>query len=261
MEGTLGISRQPIRHRDRQDRICRKQNVSDIRGLHVLGRRYILVTANIDGDDSLQSEIPFQLRDNKWSDEASTCSINVNWGVEAPLDQQIIDGLDILILASVGGTENDTDTNGVLIDKIHGLLGVNDISGRSTVDIFLLDLEVSGCLLPANLDCGGHDDVRVLGRLSGGLAGLLPALLHGKNREHDGLGGTDGRGTNGVFILGSGCVEETGNHGDASVLDISALGVFFVIDEVLGESLGHEGLSLLLLLIVSSGQRCRKGTC
>lgn len=58
----------------------------------------------------------------------------MNRGVQATLNQQVIDGLDILILACVGGSEDAADTDCVLVDKIDSLLGVDHVSLLGTVD-------------------------------------------------------------------------------------------------------------------------------
>jgi hypothetical protein len=46
------------------------------------------------------------------SHEAATGCINVNGSIQATLDQQVVDGLDILILACVSGSEDATDAFG-----------------------------------------------------------------------------------------------------------------------------------------------------
>jgi hypothetical protein len=46
---------------------------------------------------------------HKRSHETTTSCIDVNGGIQATLNQQVIDGLDILILACVGGPEDTTD--------------------------------------------------------------------------------------------------------------------------------------------------------
>lgn len=42
-------------------------------------------------------------------------------------------------------------------------------------------------------------------------------------------------------------MEQVGNHVDAAVLDVCGLGVFFVVDEVLAEAVGHELLGFVFL--------------
>lgn len=48
-----------------------------------------------------------------------------------------------------------------------------------------------------------------------------------------------------------GGIEEAADHGYAAVLDLGCAGVLFVVDEVLGQGLGHEVLGFFLLGCVS----------
>lgn len=149
------------------------------------------MTGDIDRNDILEAEIPLEVRHDKGGDETSTGCINVDRHIEVLLNQQVIDSLDVLVLARVRGAEDGADTNGVLINEVDRLLGVNDVAVGRAVDELLLDLKVAGGLFPADLNSGGHDNVGVLGGLALGLALVLPALLHGEDGEHDGLGGAD----------------------------------------------------------------------
>ena len=104
--------------------------------------------------------------------------------VDVLLNQKIVDRLHILILASVGGTNDSADTNSVLINEVHGLLGVNNVAVLSTVGIAFLAFEVASRFLPADLDGGVHDDVGLGAVFAGCFALVLPALLHGEGTEH-----------------------------------------------------------------------------
>lgn len=205
--------------------------------------RAYLVTRNIDRHDFLASEVPLQIRDDERSDETTTGGINVDGSINVSLNEEIVDSLDVLVLTSVGGTQNDADTNGVLVTQRDRLLWVNDVPLRSAVHESLVHLEVAAGLFPADLDGRGHDQVGLVCGLALGLAALLPAPLHGQDGEHDGLGGTNRRGADAA----GGSVEEITNHVDTSVLDLSTLGVLFIINEVLGEGISHELLSFLFL--------------
>lgn len=180
------------------------------------------MTGDIDRDDILEAEIPLKIRNDKGGDETSAGGINVDRHIEVLLNQQVIDSLDVLVLARVRGTQDGADTDGILVNKVDRLLGVNDVAVGRAVDELLLDLEVAGGLLPADLDGGGHDNVGVLSGLALGLTLVLPALLHGEDGEHDGLGGADARGADGAdaFARANVGVEELANHGDAAVLDV-----------------------------------------
>lgn len=59
------------------------------------------MTGYVDRYYSLQSEVPLQIWHHERCDETAAGSINVNWGVHASLHQQVVDGLNILVLASL----------------------------------------------------------------------------------------------------------------------------------------------------------------
>lgn len=206
-----------------------------------------LVAGGVDGDDSGQSEIPLQVGQDKGGDEAAAGSVDVDGDVQAALLQEVVDALDVLVVAGVSGAQDDGNANGVLVNQVHGLRGINGVPVGSAVDVLLLDLEVARGLFPADLHGGRHDDVWLVGGLALGLALELPAALHGQHAEHDGLGGADAGRADAVAAGGS--VEELADHVDAAVLDVGGLGVLLVVDEVFGEGLGHELLGLFFLYI------------
>ena len=143
----------------------------------------------------------------------------VNGGIETLLLEKVVEALDILILASVGGTQDSADTDGVLIDEFDTLLGVEDIAVLGAVHEPLLNVEVASSLLPANLYSSVHDNVGLVVRLATSLTLILPALLHREHTQHDSLGGTNGAGAHSVAVLiVDGDVEEASDHGDAAVL-------------------------------------------
>ena len=100
------------------------------------------------------------------------------------LHQKIIDRLNILILPSVGGANDSTDTNSILINELHSFLRVDYVTILGAVDIALLNLEVASCFLPADLDSRVHDDVRFGVVFASRFTLVLPALLHGEGTEH-----------------------------------------------------------------------------
>ena len=55
--------------------------------------------------------------------------------VNVALDQEVVDGLSVLVLASVGGTENGADTNGVLVNQVDSLLRVDNVAVLGAVDV------------------------------------------------------------------------------------------------------------------------------
>ena len=54
---------------------------------------------------------------------------------ECELVGEVIDGLDVLILARVGGSQDGADANGVFVNEINSLLGVKDIAFSGAIDI------------------------------------------------------------------------------------------------------------------------------
>jgi hypothetical protein len=84
-----------------------------------------------------------------------------------------------------------------------------------------LNVKVSRCLLPTDLNGTVHDDIGPVEWLASLLALLLPDLLHGEDAEHDGFGTPDSTGSHGIGIgLMSRDVEETGQHGNTAVLNV-----------------------------------------
>lgn len=215
----------------------------------------VLVARDVDGHDALEAKVPLEVGHDKRRHKAARGRVDVDGRVEAALDQQVIDSLDVLVLARVGRAENGADANRVLVDQVDRLDGVNDVAVLGAVDELLVHLKVARGLFPAHLDGARHDDVGVLGRLALLLARVLPALLHSQHGQHDGLGAADARGADGarrVAVFRHGGVEEAADHGHAAVLDVGRLGVFFVVDKVFGEGLGHELFGFFFLGSVSA---------
>lgn len=199
----------------------------------------------VDGDDSGQSEIPLEIGQHKGGDEATAGRIDVDRDIQPLLLQEVVDTLDVLIVAGIRRAQDNGNANGIFIHQVHSLLRINRVPVRRAVDILLLNLKVARGLFPADLHGGGHDDVWLVGGLALGLALDLPAALHGQDAEHDGLGGPDAGRADAVAARRS--VEELANHVDAAVLDVGGLRVFLVVDEVFGEGLGHELLGFVFL--------------
>jgi hypothetical protein len=165
----------------------------------------------------------------------------VDRNVNVALNQEVVDGLGVFVLASVGGTKNGTDTNGVFVDQIYRLLGVDYVAVLCAVDVLFLDVKVTSSLLPTHLDSRVHDYVGTRVVLALCLALVGPGPLHSECCEHDGLGRADGRCAHGVgVVVVGGNVEEAGNHVDTAVLDVGRDGVLFVVDKVLCKSVNHD---------------------
>ncbi|KAI6764746.1 hypothetical protein HG531_012633 [Fusarium graminearum] len=127
------------------------------------------------------------VRNYKRSHKASTGSIDVNWDIKVALNEEIVDGLDILVLTSISRSKNSTHTNGVLVTQVNGLFWIHDKTIRRTVDELLVNLKVASGLFPTDLNGRGHDDIGMFCALTLGDSAVLPAPLHGQNTEHDGF--------------------------------------------------------------------------
>lgn len=147
----------------------------------------VLVSGDVDRDNFGKSEVPFQAGVDKGNNETTTGSVDVDWGIKSSLDQEVVDGLDVLVLSGISGTDDSTDTDSVLVDEVDSGLRVDDVAVFRAVNVLLFDIEVARSLLPANLNCTVHDDVGSRGVLALGLALVLPASLHGEGCQHDGL--------------------------------------------------------------------------
>ena len=131
----------------------------------------------------------------------------MNWAVNVLLDQKVIDTLDILIFAGVSCANDDADADCVLINECDGLFGVDHVAVGCAVHILinlvnlghlevrcivfaylLFNVEVSRRFLPADLNGAVHNNIRLVVRLALRLPFVLPALLHGQDTQHDGLG-------------------------------------------------------------------------
>ena len=101
-----------------------------------------LVARHIDRDYVLKTEIPFKIRNDKRGDKPATGSIDVDRGVQTLLAEQIVDGLDVLILASVSGAEDGADSNGVFIHQVDRLLRIDHVAVGSAVYELLIYFEI-----------------------------------------------------------------------------------------------------------------------
>jgi hypothetical protein len=71
----------------------------------------------------------------------------VDVDIDLALNKEVVDGLDIFVLASVCGSEDGADADGVLIAEIDALLGVDYVAISCAVDVLLLDVEVAARFL------------------------------------------------------------------------------------------------------------------
>ncbi len=156
-------------------------------------------------------------------------------------------------MTSVGGTENDDNADGVLVNHLDSLVDVEAVLGLvETGNEALLDVEVASKLLNGDLGVGTKDHVRagLLERLALSLALVLPSLLGGETGEHDSLGRTGGSNTHGSLALAIGIVllgglPEVSKHGNATSVHGQGSRVLVLVTGVDHHGFGHELGSLI----------------
>ena len=108
----------------------------------------------------------------------------MDWAVDVLFNKEIIDGFDVLIFSSICGSNDSTNTNGILIHQFDGLCGINNVAIFCAEDVALLNFEVASCFFPAHLHSRIHNNVGLRIVLASSLTLILPALLHGKCTQH-----------------------------------------------------------------------------
>jgi hypothetical protein len=73
----------------------------------------------------------------------------MNIAVDVALNEEIVNSLCVFVLASVSSSEDSANTDGVLVNEVYSLLGVDDVTILGAVDILLLDIEVPAGFLSA----------------------------------------------------------------------------------------------------------------
>ena len=229
------------------------------------------MAGDVDGDDFLEAEVPWEVGHYKRRHKTSAGSIHVDGAINFVLHKEIIDCLDILVLSSVGGANDGADTNSVLVNELDSLLWVDNIAFIGAVDITFFNIEIPGRFLPTDLDGGVHDDVGFRGILAFSFALVLPAPLHSaedargqllapvclfvkikahlrQSSQHNGLGRPNcARAHRILGLICSRRIEQSCDHADTTILDIGSLRVLLIVDEVLGEGFGHEFFNFLFL--------------
>lgn len=160
----------------------------------------------------------------------------MNRHVDFAFDKKVIQRLDVFVLAGVSRSKDGTNPDGILVAKVNSLFRINDVAIRVTIDEPFFDLEITHRLLPDDLHGRRHDHVGLVDRFSIGETTRLPAPLHSEHGEHDGFRRADSRSAHGNASRG---MEEVSEDADAAVLDISGLGIFFIVDEVFGKRFRH----------------------
>ena len=136
---------------------------------------------DIDGTDERHSEIPQKLRIDEGGHEPTACGVYVDVDIQSFLFilclEEVIESLHVLILAGIGGAEDSADQNRVLVHEVHSLFGINHEALRGAVQVPFLHFEVARGFLPTDLDCGIHDEVGLIVRLSGRLTRICGSGL------------------------------------------------------------------------------------
>jgi hypothetical protein len=66
----------------------------------------------------------------------------MNWAIDALFNKEIVDSLDILVLASVSRTNDSTYTNCILVNQVDSLLWIDHESFSRAENILLFNVEV-----------------------------------------------------------------------------------------------------------------------
>ena len=200
----------------------------------------------VDGRHLLEAEVPEQVRVGERCDEGAAGAVDVQRDVPALLgldpDQQVVDLLDRVRLADVGGAEHRPDGDRVLVQQRLDVGGVDRVAIRLHRDLAHLDVEVVRELVPHDVGLGAEDHVGAAGVLARGLTAVAPRALVGQQPEHDRLGGADRADADHLCRVRR--VEEVAEHVDARLLDERRRRVLLVVDVVLAERLVDEQLRL-----------------
>ena len=103
-------------------------------------------TTGIDGRNERQSKVPHKIWMDKRSHESTGSSIYMDACLPAIFlvlsQEQVVDRLDIFVLAVVRRAENRGNTNRILIDQVHGLFRVDNETILGTVDKTRFNFEI-----------------------------------------------------------------------------------------------------------------------
>ncbi len=206
----------------------------------------VLVAGHVDRLHLREPEIPLEIGVQERCHETAARRVDVDRDVEPVLGvvrhHPVVDLLDGLELAGVGGAEDRDHADGVLVDAIHDGVGIDDEARLGDRYVAGLDVPVPTELLPDDLDVGAQHHVRLVRRETGGLATLAPLPLHGEAGEHHRFARSDRRHPDRVAVDGG--VEQVGHDVDAPPLDLGGLRVLVLVDHVLVERLGHQLVGL-----------------
>ena len=149
---------------------------------------------------------------------------------------------DVLVGAVERRAEDRDDADRVLVAEGDGLLDAQREAIALHRHELRLDLEEVAELVPADLGVDPEDQVRLVGRLAGVPAPLLPAALERQRPEHARLARARRRAADTRLRR----VPQVAEHRHAAPLELGRLRVLVLVDHVLVEALGHQRVGLRL---------------
>src|SRR6266480_5296631 len=186
----------------------------------------VFMAGGIDGLDARNTEVPFEVRLQKWRDEASAGGIDVDGNIEALLLLQLIEGVadlaDRLVAAVEGTAQNRHNADSVFVAELYDFFCAKMIALPLHRHEARLDVPIATKFLPADLHIDAHHEIRTISGLARCLHALALAFLDGESTEHTGLAGADGRATGCRLVLGR--VPEARDHINATHLQLRRLG-------------------------------------
>ena len=116
----------------------------------------VLVAGHVDRLHLREAEVPLQVGVQERCDEAAAGRVDVDGDVGAVRGvvghDAVVDLLDRLVLAGVGGAEDRDHADRVLVDPGHHVVGVDDVAVLGDRDVAGFDVPVAAELLPDHLD-------------------------------------------------------------------------------------------------------------
>lgn len=210
-------------------------------------REPVLVAGGVHRGHALQPEVPHHVGVEEGRHESAAGAVHVDGDVPAVLGLDPVElGGDLgdgLVVAGVGDAEDGDDADGVLVDVLGELMGLQAGGVALDRDLAQFDVEVAGELLPADLDRTAHQ-VGAVGGQTLGAAALAPAPLEREPAEHGGLAGAGGRAARRGGAGGG--VPQVGQDVDAAGLDLGGLRVLVLVDHVLVEADVHQAVYALV---------------
>ena len=93
---------------------------------------------HVDRNDLWKAEVPDQVWNDKGSDKAARCGVDVDRAIDVAFNEEVVDGFDVFVFTGIGGADNGADADCVFIDEVDGFFGVDYITLWGAVDILVL---------------------------------------------------------------------------------------------------------------------------